>query len=221
MRKLTRKAIASLALGLSALAGCTELIDDPGILAELYGDFRQSRQTPDDIRPLITPANVKTTGVPIIFAELPKREQQAILSIQTTTRGRIVWVSGDGAAFTEYNGVLVGTRGLGNDLMNVDTGEVGPALRGERSTATRVNRYMNGLGQIVAVPIVCDYTRQGQTQVELTTGLYSATQITESCTGKDDSFENVYWFTPSGKPRKTRNWINADVGFVDLEFLTN
>jgi len=221
MTKVSLAPALSLILGLSTLAGCAAINNNDGILAELYGSFRSRRQEPVNIRPLITPENVRFTGEPIIFAEFPKDEAQAILTRQTTTNGRDVWLASGNSTMTIYNGILVGTRGTGNDLMNVDTGEVLPAIRGQRATATRVNRYMNGLGQIVAVPFVCDYAHQASTRVEIALGTYPASKIVESCAGQDYSFENTYWYTPSGKPRKTRSWVSPEVGYVDIEFLTN
>ncbi|WP_158965126.1 YjbF family lipoprotein [Chachezhania sediminis] len=205
----------------AALAGC-DVIEGDGIVGQTLTSYRASRQNKGlDLRKSITPAAVEATGEPVIFVEVPNREAQAFLGLRGRNGPNDTWLTNDNISISYNDGVIVATRGLGSDVMTVDVSEVLPAIRGRRSEAMRVNRYLNGEGHIVPEVYFCDYARTPGVVADTALGPRSSTKIVEVCQGRERTFENIYWYAPGGKPLMSRQWISETNQYALTEFLNN
>ncbi|WP_158585688.1 YjbF family lipoprotein [Pseudooceanicola sediminis] len=98
------------------------------------------------------------------------------------------WIAPDGSGFSFRDGVLIGTRGLGDDLMAADVTDLRARLAdGQDGRSERFHSYLTGEGQIEVRSYVCDLTHVLQPRPGLR----------ETCAGVSDSFTNTY-FTPPG-----------------------
>ncbi|GGB26209.1 hypothetical protein GCM10011324_40000 [Allosediminivita pacifica] len=98
--------------------------------------------------------------------------------------GRSLWLAPDGSGFTFDEGLLVATRGVGNDFMSSDLSQLRALLRsGRDGTAERFHSLLNGEGRIVLRSYVCSVTISGLT-------------AREDCAGLTENFINIYQISP-------------------------
>ena len=109
---------------------------------------------------------------------------------------------------TFRHGVITNTRGLGNDLMSSDIGDILSLVRNRRSgSAVRRMRHLDGENHTFTFNFDCTVSVGGQEV--LNAGLYSATvtNVTEECRAPSRSFTNVYKVDGSGEVLASRQWV--------------
>jgi hypothetical protein len=92
------------------------------------------------------------------------------------------WRTADNATFTFDRGVIVSTRGLGDDLMGADVGQsISASSGGAGDWAPRINGYMNGEYQSYFMTFQCRRSSAQSEQVVLGDRNVSTNRITETC----------------------------------------
>jgi group 4 capsule polysaccharide lipoprotein GfcB/YjbF len=166
----------------------------------------------------ITPEMLSQVGEPVISAV---GRNFAMGFIQVSTNGPFEqWRSTPGQGMTFRNGILYATRGLGDDLMNLDLEAGIDAFRnGREGSFVRIHRYLNSENRIDIDSFVCTIQREGSEIVELAGKGVNARKVSERCTGEDLRFENLFWFEiKSGRMVASRQWVSRKVGYVDLKY---
>ncbi|UOA34121.1 hypothetical protein DSM110093_03956 (plasmid) [Sulfitobacter sp. DSM 110093] len=160
----------------------------------------QSSQSVESIRRQLTPDLRERLGnKALLIARLENRDQASVLIQSGVNRDVVTYVTPDGISLSLRDGVLVGTRGLGFDLMNTDVSEM--AMR-DGGQAVRVHRYLDGENRIVIKSFICDYK--------------GVNPIVEACAGKNTQFQNSYRVSAS-KIIASRQWIGPEVGYIQVE----
>jgi len=199
------------ALTLSVLlAACGS---DPGqnnILAPLtqsasgiLGRTPAAGPTAAQIRSRITPEVRASFGnVPLKIATLEEKNLASVLIERARNRDQITYFTPDGISMTYESGVLVGTRGLGFDLMDADVDQVLSSLRTRADGAVRIHRYLDGEEQVILRSFICDYTGAGT--------------VTETCYSDGFQITNTYAMS-GGRITSSRQWISPEQGYIRLE----
>ncbi|MFG6637684.1 YjbF family lipoprotein [Sulfitobacter sp. 1A12126] len=176
-----------------------------GPIGQALLGFTQPASKPSsmaDIRRQVTPeVRQQFRHTSLMIAQLEQNERASILVRKGVNRDVETYFTPDNISLSLKEGVLVGTRGLGFDLMSGDVAEVLAGLR-HGGQAVRVHRYLDGEDQIVIKSYICNYSGNAQ--------------ITENCYGKDHSFKNSYKMS-GGKVVASRQWIGPDLGYIRLE----
>ncbi|EPX82668.1 YjbF family lipoprotein [Salipiger mucosus] len=172
-----------------------------------------------DLRDSLTPQMVAGVPGPVIFAGIPDRDAQATLTAIARNGAVRTWQTQDRIALDMVSGVLVGSRGLGGDLMSADITQVFEALRGGRSRAVRVHRYLDGEDHLYTSAFVCDFRRESGVAASTAFRSFRALHVVEDCTNPDRDFENHYWFDGGGTLRKSVQWVGPEVGYLEIELL--
>lgn len=87
---------------------------------------------PADPRETLRRADLEAVGNPLLLAVLPEKGVFASLMPLVRKGDTLTWVTADGVTLAFENGVLIGSRGLGDDLMGGDSGGTASAIAGER-----------------------------------------------------------------------------------------
>jgi len=120
---------------------------------------------------------------------------------------------------TFADGILIGTRGLSEDLMGADTQGVRDAIRAGGGTVTRRHSFLNALDQIRTRSMTCTITRQGTETLTLISGASDAIKYAESCTG-EMVFTNSYWVdASSGAMLRSLQVVSASDGYIQADQL--
>lgn len=139
-----------------------------------------------------------------LHLSIPSQNWEASFVPVAKKNGVTTWHAGNAASVSTRNGVILSSRGLGDDLMSSDANDALAAMAGQGgSTGQRENHYLRDDGRDYTVVFICDYSRQNQLFIE-------------DCKGARRDITNQYWTTQSGNPRKSRQWLSPYLGYVDI-----
>jgi len=218
-----RFATIGLMLCLAALSGCgTQEKDvaktsDPTVLSLAFktaAGFLKPRPEPVDPRKHLTRQVIDKAGIPILFVGIDSRKAYATLSPLGENRGVVTWISSDGITLGYRGGVLVATRGLGQDLMAAEATEALAAIRAGAGTSVRVYDYLDGEDQPFRRSFVCKVRSRGREPVDIFGIKPILREVVEECNNPEFRIENTYWVSDRQRIWQSRQWIGPDVGYV-------
>jgi hypothetical protein len=110
--------------------------------------------------------------------------------------------------------VLVATRGLGADLMTIDSAGVREALRAGGGTVDRRMETLSTQDQIVTDTFRCTIVPAGSETVSL--GVREATlrRFDEECRSRSLVFDNIYWLGEGGEIVSSRQYVSPTVAYL-------
>jgi hypothetical protein len=120
--------------------------------------------------------------------------------------------SGPTAAFD--GGLLVATRGFGDDLITMESAGVLQALRAGGGTVTRRMETLDPQDQVLTDSFACTIAPAGEETVNL--GIREATlrRFDENCRGTAIVFDNIYWLDGSGTIVSSRQYVSPTVAYL-------
>ena len=201
----------------AALAACGPGQDNIGAdaLRSVEGLFADQAAGTRNLRASLTPAAINQLGQPVLYTRLASRDSEAGLLVAARNGPVVTWLSQDNISLSLEDGMVISTRGLGDELMSADVEEPLAALRGARETAVRVHRYIDGERQLVPRSFVCTYALAGPEAGRS----QAARVVVERCQSVDLAFENRYWLTRDGRIWKSRQWLGPENGHIETELL--
>ena len=137
-----------------------------------------------------------------------------------------IWNSSDNAQVFLRNGVVVGTRGVGGDIIAADANVTVRALQ-KRSGASGVRNYTISDGDVTTTEyrLRCDLRNLGEERISIVNLAFNAEHIQENCVGGpagDTVIQNDYWVqNATGLVRKSRQWMGPRTGYFELVLLKN
>ena len=165
----------------------------------------QPRPTAAQIRAAVTPqVRQQLGGATLAVTEMPETGQAALVYAIGRNGDVTTYSTLDNVTFAYQRGVLVGTRGLGFDLISADVGDVQRALR-QGGRAVRVHRYLDGEDALQIRSFICDITATNPAR--------------EICQGQDTRFENEYQFDAGGSVIRSRQWVGPERQYLITEQL--
>ena len=207
-------AIITLLCVVGTLTGCgstpSPLLTSGKDLFQGIGKRKAAPVTAATIRQNLTPEVLAQIKGPIILAEIPSRDAAAALILSGKNGQVQTFASQDGLSLSFRHGMLINTRGLGNDLMSADVeGPLKAVMsRTEAPQVTRVHRYLDGENQTVTRSFICRYSR-------------AASKVTETCNSTNLQFENQYILNPAVKISSSKQWISPTIGYVTTQTIRN
>lgn len=145
---------------------------------------------------------------PVLKVTLLERGAQAELD-QSGTNGDVTsWVSRDGISVSLDRGVLVATRGLGDDLMAASAQPTLDALAGKPGEYRREFRFLSAEDHPSYLIMGCT---MDQPSPEALQGK-RLMRHDETCRSFTDQQVNSYWTNGSGKIVASRQWVSPLIG---------
>ncbi len=120
--------------------------------------------------------------------------------------------SGPTAAFD--GGVLVSTRGFGDDLLTLESRGVLEALRAGGGSFTRQMERLTSQDQIETERFSCALTAAGTESIDLGLRQTNLRRFDERCSGRTIIFENIYWLDGSGTIVASRQYVSPTVAYL-------
>lgn len=190
-------------------------------VAQVTGEFVDSRQE----RPQLTREVLDGLDGSFMEASVENTGALGYLFLQTRRNdgfpGTVrVWRSEDNVTFAMRQGVLIQTRGFGNDILSTDmrlsSGVLGPAGDGSRSMS-----IMGGDNKSIRISAVCDVGNQGPETITIIGRSYNTQHVIERCEFRDGVIQNEYWIDgPGGIVWQSRQWAGPDMGYIRFRRLT-
>lgn len=177
-----------------------------------------SRSAPD-VRGQITRAQLDTVQQPLLFAELDSLGTAASL-VQGGRNGAVVtWLTADRVGLSFHDGLLVATRGLGQDLISADVSGTRRALAGGAGRYhARLYSYLDGEHQTQYRAFKCLITDRRPETIDIFDHVHATTRVEETCYSTDLEVVNRYW-TGGGVMWKSQQWVSPFAGYLLTERL--
>lgn len=174
-----------------------------------------------DPRSLLSRDQLDQVEEPLLLAEIPDMNVAATLVVQSERGDVRTWITGDQVSLAFSDGVLVGTRGLGQDLMSADVTRTRQVLNGAPGTSyyLRFHSYLDGENQTVFRSFQCRVTAMKDEIVTLFERRYTTRMIEETCNTPDIAVVNRFWQGRGGILWKSRQWVSPGVGYLETERL--
>jgi len=145
---------------------------------------------------------------PLLNVTLLERGTQAALEQSGTNGSVTTWVSSDGISVSLDRGVLVATRGLGDDLMAASARPTLDALAGKPDEYRREYRFLSAENHPAYQLMGCTMEPHGS---ETLTGK-RLMRYDETCRTFSEQHINSYWTDGSGEIVVSRQWISPLIG---------
>ena len=229
---MTRGALALLA----GLAACTNLGDESSATLKTLAAIQAAagRAVAGDEtepRPPLTRAVLDTIDGEFIQAEIEKSGSSAFMYISAERTGAaagaeggrlLVWRTENDVSLTLRDGVLVETRGLGNDMISA---EGGPALAAVRSRVagqgSKRQVYSALDNKSVAMNFVCAVDDLGPETIVIVERRHATRHLRETCELQGGTVVNDYWVDSRGPTVwQSRQWGGPNIGYVQFRQLT-
>ena len=204
---------ASLLAGLAGCGNDSEGAGPFGILAQTAGQIvAERRAAGQPAAPARSPEEAAAEALrvnpgPLIQAGFESLGRTQVMAMTGQNGAMRTYMTPAEEALILRGGMLVGTRGLGNDLSVAEPGTEGLIRAGAAGTGTRIMRYFAGDGIERPLQFTC------------TVGAGPAPGVTvESCEGHGTSFQNSY-MVQGGQIAESRQWIGPVLGYVTIQTL--
>ncbi|WP_299367109.1 YjbF family lipoprotein [uncultured Tateyamaria sp.] len=223
MRAITC-AIVAATLGLAGCTGGNDQSSSQAAQLRTYVDViranRGNRGGPAPL-PTLTPALISQLTVPSLEVTVENRNTSAFLvpfSERRDSRPGLLrtWRTANDAMLVMRGGVLVATRGLGNDLAssNADAAVTGIQRRSPVSGLHTVY-YVDGDNQTRSVDLDCEMRTVGNETVEIVQRGFPTVHLQENCTGTRGIITYDYWVDRrDGVVVQSRQWGGPELGYI-------
>lgn len=212
---------------LAALAACSGGSgNNRGQLASLI-EIRESvkaqRAAANAPKTQVTRALIEEIDAPLLEVELQSRNITGYFFLHAVRAPVQVWRANDSGQIIVRNGLVTGTRGVGNDLVSSDYAQTLSAISHGVGVAARRYDLRNGLGEQDTVLMTCSFETVGLQTIEIYERTYQTRHIRERCESEDtEAFVNDYWVErKSGLIRQSSQWISPILGHFVLRFLND
>jgi len=171
--------------------------------------------------------NTRTIAPPDFSAQAIAQDTSQFMAFNLTTLGiaasaRIIadngtdetWRTQAGYTASFRDGMLVATRGLGDDLMAADAGQVRAALRAGGGSARRVAEFLTDQDGINALTFDCDIVASGTETIDLGLRQVPTRKFDETCTNPRLVFSNIYWLDSAGTILQSRQFVSPTVAYL-------
>ena len=203
---------------LAGLAACGPLQQDRLTFGAVRGIVAGGADESPAPSPPLTRAFIEAQPVDLLRISIISRGAAGLTSLAGRNGGKVTWIGEEGIGFVFDNGLLIGTRGLGDDLMGADVSGAIRSLNGG-GNHLRTLDFMNGLDQIERLTFRCTTAATGSETITIFERSYATTVIEERCRGDIGTFTNTYWRDGSGTIWQSRQWISLDVGYLGYQRL--
>ncbi|MDO9524470.1 MAG: YjbF family lipoprotein [Gemmobacter sp.] len=209
--------LGTMLAGLAVLAACSSEKADldafKGARAVLGAIGK--KPSANSLEPTLTRAQADASALPLLVATIESRNSTAVLARFSTNAGTETFTTPDRTMITTRDGVMISTRGLGADLMSAAVPTRAQIAAGSGSHR-RVHDTLNGGDVTVRNAFDCTLSTGASETVTIVGLSYPTRTVAESCSGTTGTFENRYWIDSRGIIRQSRQWADADLGYLRL-----
>jgi hypothetical protein len=167
--------------------------------------------SPEELR-----SELAKAGKPVLLVSSKALGQTGFLMVSDAKGSVLTWATPDGATFTQRDGVLIQTRGLGADLMSAQAPSVGQLLQ-TGTLYSRVYFFLGADDQGTRRTYDCASSIVGRESIDVLGRAHATTHVTETCTRSSGGgkLTNEFWIEGS-TIRQSRQWVSGGIGFIDF-----
>lgn len=165
---------------------------------------------------IITRESVNRASNPILFFE-KSDGLTGTLALFPGQNLEETWYSSDGVTISLFNGELIATRGLGNDVMNTIIPR--STFYDERlsSTYLKTINFLTSDNKIQNISLNCTMSRSNDVKsIEIYEIIHQISKFIELCSNEEYSIENKLWQDLEGNTLKSVQWHSKTHGYISF-----
>ena len=132
--------------------------------------------------------------------------------------GVVTWANPEYQTLALRDGVILATRGFGNDLMSAEAPTALQLRQGSGSTR-RVHYVLDGADQTQTQTYACHLSVSNNETIAVLGLSYLTEKVQEVCEGDAGGFTNLYWFDHTGIIRQSQQVREPGVEKMQLQMI--
>jgi len=168
--------------------------------------------------PVLAPEVANAAPGDVLLVKILARNAVAPMTKVAQNGTAITWISPGKVTMSFEDGILVGTRGLGDDLMGVDAFDTRAAINAGGGVVQRRQSFLTSEDQIATRDMTCTISNAGPETLQTIAGPRETVKFEEDCKGPALVFKNSYWVAV-GAIVKSLQAVSAGVGFIEVNQL--
>ena len=132
--------------------------------------------------------------------------------------GVVTWANPEYQTLALRDGVILATRGFGNDLMSAEA-PTALALRQGSGSTRRVHYVLDGADQTQTQTYTCQLSVSKGKTINVLGLTYTTEKVQEVCEGDAGGFTNLYWFDKTGIIRQSQQVREPGVEKMQLQMI--
>lgn len=220
---------AALLAGLMLLTGCgtdSRGTEQGQVASQFVAQMRQAvRARGKSAAPPVAPDPEGTTrkamaltDKSVIFVQVEKSGLIAALGEFGRNGAVQSYATAQNQTLSFRQGMLVATRGTGDDLMSADTARAAALIRTRQpGEAEHVWRHLDGEGIERALAMRCTIRPAGAQDFPFVGRSWSTIRMDERCAAGSRVVTNNYWVAGDGTIAMSRQWVSPGVGHVTVQ----
>jgi hypothetical protein len=202
---------------LSALVACGPLAKDNNATKISNAVKGLVNQSDAGGVPTYTFADLAASETPVILAAVPTLGVADIFQKIGGNGGQSTWISSHGMTITLDQGIIVATRGFGEDIYAADNQGLSSAIkRGSGSYERRIEQLTSS-DVVSRIDFMCELETVGSDQVTVLDRSFDAVKLQETCRSEEVAFGNFYWVNGAGVVIQSQQWLGSSVGHATTQ----
>ncbi|VDC33978.1 YjbF family lipoprotein [Pseudogemmobacter humi] len=159
-------------------------------------------------------------GAARLIVRLPKAGQAALLHEAGGRDGVRRWQASDNVQIYTRDGLIIGTRGLGHDLMSSDPGAAAALIAAGRSgQLPRIYRLLDGEDRLEIRSYICDILPANSEKIRIGENEWTmALRVNETCHSPRGALSATHW-VKDGRILQSIQTFDPALGPVDILFM--
>ena len=154
---------------------------------------------------------------PIILLSSSDEQLGATMVALGNYKDKLTWVSSDGISLSFKNGILIGTRGYSQDLLETKHNDLDTLFTGSKKSRSKTFRYLNGQNEYEDLIFNCSVLVQPNTISSFLDLKLNLTKFTEICKAGNQQHTNEYHVLPNTNiVIKSKQWISDENGYISV-----
>lgn len=171
-------------------------------------------------RLIINREKIDEANIPVLFVELPSGQNGTLTPYPGQGIGQ-TWLGADGATLSLQKGVLVASRGMGDDLMGSTLSMPSwSKIKNKSQIYSRELSHINGNNKISKRVFRCEIQKINSAKViEIWSVRFPITKFEETCAEGDFKIRNIFYLDNQKIVRKSKQYHSDTVGYILTERL--
>lgn len=209
----------------SLLGGCTNFPEVTTTEIQTIDLLREALKTkniqkmPLNTREILSRKEIDDLRIPMLFVELPSGKNGTLTQYPGKGIG-VNWLSADGATISLDQGIILATRGMGDDVMGSKSSFPGWNSLNQTRKYARSISYLSDDNKIKTRFFSCILRKSPKTEkIKIYDLDFETYKFNEACEDKIGFIENIFYLDKKGVVRRSRQFHSTTIGYLLIERL--
>ena len=181
----------------------------------LAGTLTAPQQDFPDLEEVISREQVEAAAPRALLLRTLSTDLTTLVEPIVTNDGTETWRALSGQTLALNQGILIATRGLGDDLLASEVDGVANAVRRGRGQTVRGYQHITSNSTVLTRILTCEVSRAGSEMITIFGEETPSLRVTEQCEGAGLSISNTYNLSPrTGDILRSTQFVSDSFGYI-------